>query len=81
MGTNLLPFDAARHHEPEGAVLIAGTGAVPALVNGLDIIRTTDGHGWLLRDEGSGTWLGLQALNQPHDGRPPYATRCSAQPA
>lgn len=48
----------ARH----GAVLIAGTGSVAAVVDGLDITRTAGGHGWLLGDEGSGTWLGLQAV-------------------
>jgi glucosamine kinase len=45
-----------------GAVLIAGTGAVAALVDGLDVVRTADGWGWLLGDEGSGTWIGLQAV-------------------
>ncbi|MFG2036543.1 BadF/BadG/BcrA/BcrD ATPase family protein [Dactylosporangium sp. NPDC048998] len=46
---------------PSGAVLIAGTGAVAALVDGLEIARVADGLGWLLGDEGSGLWLGLQA--------------------
>jgi glucosamine kinase len=45
-----------------GAVLIAGTGAVAALVDGLDVLRTADGFGWLLGDEGSGVWLGLLAV-------------------
>ena len=45
-----------------GAVLISGTGSVAALVDGLDVVRTADGLGWLLGDEGSGTWLGLQAV-------------------
>jgi len=45
-----------------GAVLIAGTGAVAALVDGIDVVRTADGWGWLLGDEGSGTWIGLQAV-------------------
>jgi N-acetylglucosamine kinase-like BadF-type ATPase len=53
---------AAGTREPTGAVLIAGTGAVAALIDGLDIVRTADGLGWLLGDEGSGTWLGLQAV-------------------
>ncbi|MER7007769.1 BadF/BadG/BcrA/BcrD ATPase family protein [Dactylosporangium sp. NPDC000555] len=46
---------------PSGAVLIAGTGAVAALVEGLEVTRVADGLGWLLGDEGSGVWLGLQA--------------------
>ncbi|MDG6104711.1 ATPase [Dactylosporangium aurantiacum] len=45
-----------------GAALIAGTGAVAALVDGLEVVRTADGLGWLLGDEGSGLWLGLQAV-------------------
>jgi N-acetylglucosamine kinase-like BadF-type ATPase len=53
---------AAGTAEHTGAVLIAGTGAVAALVDGLEVARTADGLGWLLGDEGSGTWLGLQAV-------------------
>lgn len=45
-----------------GSVLIAGTGAVAALVDGLDVVRTADGLGWLLGDEGSGVWVGLEAV-------------------
>lgn len=53
---------AAGSTEPAGAVLIAGTGAVAAVVDGLDVVRVADGFGWLLGDEGSGTWIGLQAV-------------------
>jgi N-acetylglucosamine kinase-like BadF-type ATPase len=53
---------AAGTSSPAGAVLIAGTGAVAALVDNGRIIRTADGLGWLLGDEGSGLWLGLQAV-------------------
>ncbi|GGM73671.1 N-acetylglucosamine kinase [Dactylosporangium sucinum] len=45
-----------------GAVLVSGTGAVAALVDALEVVRTADGLGWLLGDEGSGMWLGLQAV-------------------
>lgn len=45
-----------------GAVLIAGTGAVAARIDDWQITRTADGLGWLLGDEGSGLWLGLQAV-------------------
>ncbi|MFI5906946.1 N-acetylglucosamine kinase [Dactylosporangium sp. NPDC051541] len=47
---------------PAGAVLISGTGAVAALVDGLEVVRVADGLGWLLGDEGSGLWLGLRAV-------------------
>ncbi|MEV4636975.1 BadF/BadG/BcrA/BcrD ATPase family protein [Actinoplanes sp. NPDC049548] len=45
-----------------GAVLIAGTGAVAARIEDWRVGRTADGLGWLLGDEGSGLWLGLQAV-------------------
>jgi glucosamine kinase len=45
-----------------GAVLIAGTGAVAARIENRTISGTADGLGWLLCDEGSGLWLGLQAV-------------------
>jgi N-acetylglucosamine kinase-like BadF-type ATPase len=53
---------AAGTPSPSGAVLIAGTGAIAALVDRHEIIRTADGFGWLLGDLGSGRWMGLQAL-------------------
>jgi hypothetical protein len=47
---------------------------VAALVNGLDIIRTTDGPAWLLGDEGSGTWLAckpsISRTTAVHPARP-----------
>jgi N-acetylglucosamine kinase-like BadF-type ATPase len=53
---------AAGATAPRGCVLIAGTGAVAALVRDGAVERTADGWGWLLGDEGSGAWLGLQAV-------------------
>ena len=61
-----------------GAVLIAGTGAVAALVDGLAVTRTADGLGWLLGDEGSGTWLGLQAVRAAARGPSALAGRVLA---
>jgi glucosamine kinase len=45
-----------------GAVLIAGTGAVAATIDDWRVGRVTDGLGWLLGDEGSGLWIGLQGV-------------------
>ncbi len=45
-----------------GAVLIAGTGAIAALVDDRTVTRTADGLGWLLGDAGSGRWIGLETL-------------------
>ena len=63
---------------PSGAVLIAGTGAVAARIDNWHVSRTSDGLGWLLGDEGSGHWLGLQAVRAvarawaaPAPGPPP----------
>ncbi|TCO43863.1 N-acetylglucosamine kinase-like BadF-type ATPase [Kribbella antiqua] len=48
--------------EPDGTVLIAGTGSAAGMVRGHQLIRTADGHGWLLGDNGSGFWLGREAV-------------------
>jgi N-acetylglucosamine kinase-like BadF-type ATPase len=43
-------------------VLVAGTGATAGAVTGHRLTRTADGHGWLLGDDGSGFWLGREAV-------------------
>ena len=48
--------------EPDGTVLIAGTGSAAGLVRDHRLTRTADGHGWLLGDDGSGFWLGREAV-------------------
>ncbi|MEI8412624.1 MULTISPECIES: N-acetylglucosamine kinase [unclassified Kribbella] len=48
--------------EPDGVVLIAGTGSAAGLVRDHQLVRTADGHGWLLGDDGSGFWLGREAV-------------------
>jgi N-acetylglucosamine kinase-like BadF-type ATPase len=53
---------AAGTPAPSGTVLIAGTGAIAARVTGHRVTATADGLGWLLGDEGSGRWIGLQAV-------------------
>jgi glucosamine kinase len=45
-----------------GTVLIAGTGAIAARITGHRVTATADGLGWLLGDEGSGRWIGLQTV-------------------
>ena len=52
---------AAGTAEPDGTVLIAGTGAVAGTVRDHALVQTSDGHGWLLGDDGSGFWLGREA--------------------
>lgn len=57
-----------------GAVLIAGTGALAYGVNARGQVRRADGWGYLLGDEGSAYWIGvegLRAVARAHDGRGP----------
>ncbi|WP_035736132.1 N-acetylglucosamine kinase [Glycomyces arizonensis] len=54
---------AAGTDEADGAVVVAGTGAVALAVRGhTEIAGRSDGYGWLLGDEGSGFWLGREAV-------------------
>ncbi|MFI6326042.1 N-acetylglucosamine kinase [Nonomuraea sp. NPDC050556] len=47
--------------EPDGTVLLSGTGADAARIEGREQRRIADGLGWLLGDEGSGFWIGRAA--------------------
>lgn len=53
---------AAGTADPDGALLIAGTGAIAVRFAGGVAVRRADGYGWLLGDEGSAVWIGVQAL-------------------
>ncbi|MBB5873310.1 N-acetylglucosamine kinase-like BadF-type ATPase [Allocatelliglobosispora scoriae] len=53
---------AAGTDEPDGTVLIAGTGAVGARIAARRIAHRADGYGWLLGDEGSAVWIGRAAV-------------------
>lgn len=48
--------------EPDGVVLLAGTGAVAATIRNRRPVSVYGGHGWLLGDEGSGYWIGREAV-------------------
>lgn len=52
---------AAGSVESRGTVLIAGTGAIAAAIDGFAVVRRRDGHGYLLGDAGSGFAIGLAA--------------------
>ncbi|SDN75101.1 N-acetylglucosamine kinase [Actinacidiphila guanduensis] len=59
----------------DGLVLIAGTGAIAARLAAGGRRMVSDGHGWLLGDEGSGFWLGNRATRaalEALDGRGPW---------
>jgi N-acetylglucosamine kinase-like BadF-type ATPase len=53
---------AAGTPEPDGTVLIAGTGAIAARIEKHRMTAVIGGHGWLLGDEGSAFWLGREAV-------------------
>ncbi|MGJ7908264.1 N-acetylglucosamine kinase [Actinopolyspora sp. H202] len=54
---------AAGTAEPDGTVLIAGTGSITARIERHRLERTLGGYGWLLGDEGSAFWLGREAVS------------------
>lgn len=47
--------------EPDGVVLIAGTGAIAARIQDRARTEAADGLGWLVGDAGSGFWIGHRA--------------------
>lgn len=64
-----------------GAVLIAGTGVVALAIDANGALRTADGWGPWLGDEGGGAWIGaagLRAALRAHDGRGPSTTLLDA---
>lgn len=65
---------AAGTHEQHGIVLLSGTGAAVGAVRDNRLVRWVDGYGWLLGDDGSGFWLGREAIRAALaalDGRGP----------
>ncbi len=58
---------ASATRDPDGTVLVAGTGAIAAEIRGYAIDRLAGGHGWLLGDDGSGYWLGRAAVRAALD--------------
>ncbi|HZU49173.1 MAG TPA: N-acetylmuramic acid 6-phosphate etherase, partial [Mycobacterium sp.] len=64
-----------------GVVLIAGTGVVALAIGADGALRTADGWGPWLGDEGGGAWIGaagLRAALRAHDGRGPATTLLDA---
>ncbi|MCU7730826.1 ATPase [Actinoplanes sp. KI2] len=72
---------AAGTPAPSGRALIAGTGAIAAHLTDHQITATADGLGWLLGDEGSGRWIGLQALRHTVRNWPPPSAADPHSPA
>lgn len=60
--------------DPNGYLLLSGTGAVAGRIASGRLTQVSDGLGWLLGDEGSGFWIGHQgaiAAMRSIDGRGP----------
>ncbi|MEU7746352.1 BadF/BadG/BcrA/BcrD ATPase family protein [Nonomuraea sp. NPDC049158] len=57
MGDTVIAY-VAGSPEPDGSLLLSGTGAVAARVTGYQLDVIADGLGWLLGDAGSGFWIG-----------------------
>lgn len=53
---------AAGTAEPDGTLVLSGTGAVSCRIANRRLDHAVDGHGWLLGDQGSGFWLGREAV-------------------
>ncbi|HLU56204.1 MAG TPA: BadF/BadG/BcrA/BcrD ATPase family protein [Pseudonocardia sp.] len=53
---------AAGTAEPDGTVPVAGAGAAAARIVARREAVVADGNGWLLGDDGSGFWLGREAV-------------------
>jgi glucosamine kinase len=67
----------------DGVVLVAGTGSIAAAIRDRDVARTSGGHGWLLGDEGSAVWLGLEGMRtalRALDGTGPESLLARAVP-
>ena len=72
---------AAGTTRPDGVVLVAGTGAIAAAINHGRVTRRAGGHGWMVGDEGSAVWLGLEAIRaalRAIDGTGPDTTLVTA---
>lgn len=52
---------------PSGALLVAGTGSMAAAIEQRRLAARAGGYGWLLGDEGSGFWLGREAVRAALD--------------
>jgi glucosamine kinase len=71
---------AAGTSQPRGSVLIAGVGAIAARIADGEMLERVDGNGWLVGDDGSGFWLGRQAVRAvfaalDHRGEPTLLTQ------
>jgi N-acetylglucosamine kinase-like BadF-type ATPase len=82
--SDVLTGFAAGTTAEDGSVLVAGTGSIAAAIRGREVRKTSGGHGWLLGDEGSAVWLGLEGIRaalRALDGRGPGSRLADTVPA
>jgi N-acetylglucosamine kinase-like BadF-type ATPase len=53
--------------EPNGTILVAGTGSIASRIENRTVARVVGGNGWLLGDEGSAYWMGREAVRTTLD--------------
>lgn len=81
--TDIAVAFAAGTDQRAGIVVFAGTGAGAAVIDDGAIVRRADGYGWLVGDEGSGVWLGREAVRAAlaaYDGRGPRTVLADTVP-
>ncbi|MER5445135.1 BadF/BadG/BcrA/BcrD ATPase family protein [Streptomyces sp. NPDC002766] len=74
-------FASAPGAPADGLALVAGTGAVAMRITDRRRAFTVDGDGWLLGDDGSGFWIGREAVRaalRMADGRGPATVLAEA---
>lgn len=52
---------------PDGTVLVSGTGSIAGRIRDRRMVAVSGGYGWLLGDEGSGFWIGREAVRATLD--------------
>lgn len=68
----------------DGVVLVAGTGSIAAAIACGKLVRRCGGHGWLVGDEGSAVWLGIEGIRaalMALDGRGQHTVLTETIPA
>ncbi|GAA1049091.1 N-acetylglucosamine kinase [Arthrobacter russicus] len=60
--SDLLAMYLSGTHHSDGFALVSGTGAICARVEQFETSHVADGLGWLLGDQGSGYWIGHEAV-------------------
>jgi len=63
----------------QGIVCILGTGSIAGYFDGNEIVKTSGGLGYLLGDEGSGTYLGKLLIAQYAQGKLPHHLETALQ--